>query len=142
MNKIVKPYDILFEKVAGELAATWYEIGRGQGLTSKWPNTRSYVQANLEKFLPKAIEHCISMLDRSDLPKEMKEEIYDALIARANDPEAQTLEDLKKTANGEVDAKKLVDMTARPVDKLDQLLKPIPQKPLVIHSNPHKATRH
>lgn len=80
------PKYTVLEKVAGELAGTWYEIGRGQGMTSKWKDSKSYARANFIKFIPKAVELCVSMLGRSDIAPLMKEEIYEALMERHNDP--------------------------------------------------------
>lgn len=88
MKKIITPTSTLIETIAGQLAATWYEIGRGQGLTSKWPNARAYASANFEKFIPNAVECCLEMLKpTSNATPEMREEIYEALMERHNDPE-------------------------------------------------------
>lgn len=93
-DNIQKPYQYILsspkhtviEKTAAELAATWYEIGRGQGMISKWKSPKSYARANFEKFIPKAVELLLSMLGRSDIQELMKQEIYDALMERHNDP--------------------------------------------------------
>jgi hypothetical protein len=77
---------VIIEKTALELAATWYEIGRGQGMTSKWPNARAYARANLEQFIPKALEILTDMLGRNDLSQHMRDEIYDAIMERNNEP--------------------------------------------------------
>lgn len=88
MKKIITPRNTLIEKTAGELAAAWYEIGRSQGLTSKHKNARKYAKANLEKFIPKAVELLLQMLEpHSNATEEMKAEIYEALMERHNDPE-------------------------------------------------------
>lgn len=92
MRKFTTPNSTLIEKTAGELAATWYEIGRGQGMTSKYKNPRAYARANLEQFIPKAIELLISMLGRPDIPDTMKDEIHAALTERANDPDLAILD--------------------------------------------------
>lgn len=77
----------IIEKTALEFAAVWYDIGRGQGMTSKWKTPRAYARANLEKFIPVALKHLLSMLSRHDISEHMKKEIYDAYIERANDPD-------------------------------------------------------
>jgi hypothetical protein len=77
----------IIEKTAGEMAAVWYDIGRGQGMTSKYKSARAYARANLEKFIPVALKHLLSMLSRPDISEHMKKEIYDAYIERANDPD-------------------------------------------------------
>src|ERR1019366_8615513 len=107
MKKVEKPCEILFEQVAGQLAATFYEVGRGQGMTSKYKTARAYAKANLEKFLPKAIEYCIDILARPDISAEMKEMIYDALSERVNDPNNITSTDIKGLPD--LDIKKLLD---------------------------------
>jgi hypothetical protein len=90
MTKLLKPpKHTVIERTALELAATWYEIGRGQGLTSKHKDARAYAAHNLEKFIPKAVEILLSMLGRTDLPDLMKAEIYEAFLERHNDPELQ-----------------------------------------------------
>lgn len=81
------PKHTVIEKTAAEFAATWYEIGRGQGMTSKWKSPKAYARANFEKFIPKAIDTLLSMLGRSDIHDLMKQEIYEALMERYNDPE-------------------------------------------------------
>jgi hypothetical protein len=85
MAKIVKPLNPLIFKVAGELAATWYEIGRSQGLKSKWKTPKQYAYNNLEKFVPKAIEHLLDILSNPSFPDLAKAEIYEALIDPIND---------------------------------------------------------
>src|ERR1700677_3109797 len=117
-KKIVKPNNILIEKVAGEFAAVFYEIGRSQGLTSKYKSARAYARANMEKFIPKAIEHLIECLGpKSTLPPEAKEEIYDCLMDRVNDPTSVTSEDIKGLPD--IDIKKLLDATETPADRLN-----------------------
>lgn len=89
--KIVQAKHVLIEQIALQLAATFYEVGRGQGLTSKYKNAKAYAKANLEKFIPKSVEYCLEMLkEHSNATPEMKEAIYDALMERHNDPELNT----------------------------------------------------
>jgi hypothetical protein len=116
--KITEPKHHLFEKVARELAATWYEIGRGQGLTSKYPNARLYAINNLEKFIPVAIEKCIEMLSNPSIPALMKEEIYDALMERVNDPTNLTS---TQYALPDVDIKKILDSVPQPSQALEMI---------------------
>ncbi len=87
MSKIVTPASTIIEKTAIELAGCFYEIGRGQGLTSKSKNAREYARKNFEKFIPKATEYLLTMLhENSGASVEMKEMIYTALMERNNDP--------------------------------------------------------
>jgi hypothetical protein len=95
-NKVIKPRNILIEKVAGELAATWFEAGLNTPgmdmLRKKYKNNpRLYARRNLEKFIPTAVNILIGMLGpNSNATPEMKEEIYDELIDRINDPTSVT----------------------------------------------------
>lgn len=98
----VPKHFLLFE-VAGELAATFYEVGRSQGLTSKYPNARLYAKNNLEKFVPKAIEYFITMLNNPTFPDIAKKEIYDALMEAHNDPVLKTNQELP-----DIDVKKIL----------------------------------
>lgn len=82
---------VIIEKTAIEFAAVFYEAGRASGLTSKYKNPRAYAKANFEKFIPKAVEVLTGMLDRTDIPDLMKQEIYDALIERANSSDLHVL---------------------------------------------------
>lgn len=86
--QIVTPNSTILERTALSIAAEWYEIGRGQGLTSKWPNARAYAKANLERFLPNAVSILLDMLKPdSNCTEEMREAIYLCLMERHNDPD-------------------------------------------------------
>lgn len=88
MTKIVKPLDPLIFKIAGEFAATMYEVGRSQGMTSKFKTPRAYAKANLEKFVPLAIKHLIEMLKpTSNCSEHMRQAIHAALTNPINDPD-------------------------------------------------------
>lgn len=86
-QKLIKPESTLIEKTALELAATFYEIGRGQGLKSKYKNPRDYAKAYLTKFIPKAVDLLLDILAKEYTPKEQKDAITDALLERVNDVE-------------------------------------------------------
>lgn len=79
--------NVLIEKTAAELAATFYEACRSSGMTSKHKNARSYAKANIEKFIPKAIELLMSMMTMDHISDVLKNEIYEAFLERSNDPE-------------------------------------------------------
>lgn len=85
------PKYTVIEKTAFELAATWYEIGRGQGMTSKFKNHREYARNNFKTFIPKAIELLTDMLGRTDISSVIKDEIHGALLERVNDPDLKVL---------------------------------------------------
>jgi hypothetical protein len=127
-RKIKDPSSILIETVAAQLAATWYEIGRGQGLKSKWKTPQAYARANVEKFVPKAIEHLIDQLNNPYTPEENKIMIYDALSERVNDPDNITSTQIKGLPA--IDIKKLIDNL--PPAPPSQQLKPVRDKPISI----------
>src|SRR4051812_39706072 len=90
-NKIITPASILIEKTAGELAATMYEAGRSSGMTSRYKNARAYARANLERFIPKAVELLIDIMSRPNTPPDQKELIYQALMERTNDQQVAAI---------------------------------------------------
>jgi hypothetical protein len=81
----------IIEATAAELAATMYEVGRSQGLQSKYKTHKAYAKAYWENYIPIAIDTLLSMLNRPDLPDNMKEEIYDAIQERNNDERMKPL---------------------------------------------------
>jgi len=107
-KRILKgPQYTLFEQVACEFAAIWFETGMSSGMTSKWKDARSFSRANFEKFIPKAIEHCVSLLGRQDIPDLAKAEIYSALMERQNDPDINAMLGFGLP---DLDVKKVMDM--------------------------------
>lgn len=141
MSKIYTPNSLIIEKIAAEFATIFYEVGRSQGLQSKHKNAKSYAKDNLEKFTPLAIKHLISMLSpTSNCSPEMREEIYDCLISRANDPSNITLPD--------INIKKILANMPKPIP---QLMTKVREKPinvlnsstaLSVETNPFRAKRH
>lgn len=92
MKKIITPRNTMIEHVALQLAAKWYEVGRGQGLKSKYKTAQGFAKANLERFIPNAVEILLKMLEpTSTATPEMREEIYEALLERHNNPELQSV---------------------------------------------------
>lgn len=89
--KIQAPSSHLIEKTAFEMAGAVYEEGRSRGLTSRFKDARSYARHYFPHYIPKAVDILLSMLGRDDLPEAMKEEIYEALQERKNDPRMQGL---------------------------------------------------
>ena len=81
-----QPRYTLFEKVAGELAGTFFEDCRSQGMTSEFKSAKAFARAKFLTFLPKAIELCLGMLERPDIHDEMKQTILAAYLERANEP--------------------------------------------------------
>ena len=135
MSKIVKPLNPLIFKVAGSLAAEFYEIGRSQGLTSKWKTPRQYANANIEKFVPKALEYLIDMLgEHSNMPQLVKQEIYEAITDPINDPDLMSgQEQLDK-----INAKKLDEIVKEHErynkDKLGMVNTEVKQQDTVLHN--------
>ncbi len=101
------PKHHVFEHVALEFAAVWYETRRSKGMTSKFKDARSFARANFEKFLPVAIKHCIELLGRQDIPDLAKAEIYEALSERQNDPDINAMMGFGLP---DLDVKKILDM--------------------------------
>lgn len=131
------PKYTVIERTAGELAGTWYEIGRGQGLKSKWKDSKSFARANFTKFIPKAVEILISMLGRSDIHELQKEEIYGALMERHNDPR---LVDAMPNFLPDIDITKLLPKQDRIPDVTTQIRDNILLNKTNV--NPYKAKRH
>lgn len=85
------PRYTIIEKVAGEFAGVYYDAARSSGMTSKFRSAKHYARCNFETFIPRAVAVLTEMLGRQDLPDLMKQEIYDAIIERADDPTLQHL---------------------------------------------------
>lgn len=88
--------NVLIEATAGSLAAETYESLRSAGFKSKYKNPRSYARANLEKYIPVAVKTLTEMLNRKDIHENLKAEIYEALLERANDPSLAIIDELEK----------------------------------------------
>lgn len=107
-KRIMKgPKYTLFENVAAEFACIWWETGRSQGMTSKFKDARSFARANFEKFIGEAIKHCVTLLGRQDIPDLAKQEIWDALYERNNDPDINAM---LGYGLPDLDVKKILDM--------------------------------
>lgn len=150
-RKIIQPKHVLLEKVAGALAATWFEAAANTPLMNlerhKYNNDpRKFAKQNLEKFIPQALDILIGMLGRPDIAMELKEEIYDMLQDRINDPTNITSADF--TGLPDIDAKKLVELGTTQTEKvINQFMKPEREKPLEItapktDTRPFRAIRH
>lgn len=149
-SKLIKPRDVLIEKVAGQLAATYFEAAQNtpqmDTLRKKYRNDpRRYARMNLEKFIKPAIECLIESLKSPRLSVEAKEEIYNALIDRINDPENLISDDIIKNGGliPKIDIKTVLDATNKPVDKIAQLMdrEIHSHLPTILDNNPGKATR-
>lgn len=74
----------IIEETAIELAAALYEEYRMAGFQDKrYKNQRHYVRENFEKFIPKALEQLLEILN-GNYPDEMKAPIYEAIKSRAD----------------------------------------------------------
>ena len=83
--KIVTPSSMLIEKTAGELAGCFYDTARSKGMKSKHKTARAFARANLQTFIPKAVELLIDIMSRPNTSEEQKRLIYDAIMERTND---------------------------------------------------------
>lgn len=119
----------LLEHVAAELAGVTYDAMRSSGLKSeKWKTARQYAAANLEKFIPYATKHLIAQLGRPDVSVDQKEEIYECLMERINDPMAQSLvQESEGHALPDIDISRII---------------PIQELPAVIKDQRVRAKRH
>lgn len=147
---------MLIEKVAGEMAATWFEAAKNtpgmDTLRKRYRNDpRRYARMNLEKFIPIAIQTLVSMLGMDHVKPEYKEEIFEAIQSRVNDPSNITSDDLMTLPN--LDMSKLNDLISTKTEQfVDQSLVPKREKPINIKTdlknsstttpNPFKAVRH
>jgi hypothetical protein len=84
-NKLVTPQSLLIEKTALELAAVFYEAGRSSGLTSKHKDAKAFAKANVERFIPKAVDLLMDMIGSGAIPEDQKQLIYEAFMERTND---------------------------------------------------------
>lgn len=105
MNKILQPEDILIEKTALAFAAEFYEIGRGQGLKSKWKTPKSFAKNNFEKFIPRVVDDFLTILNNPNFDASAKDMIWKAIQKRHNDPNLQTGNELPN-----IDVKKLISL--------------------------------
>lgn len=122
--KLIKPESTLIEKTALELAASFWEIGRGQGLKSKYKDAKSYAKAYVVKFIPKAVDVLMDILANPQTPEAQRLAVYDAFLERAND------KDLSNT----------IPVFDNPLAATFVSDKVIPQSPLVINS-PNKKKK-
>lgn len=90
-NNLVTPKSLLIEKTALELAAVFYEAGRSSGLTSKHKDARSFAKANVEKFIPKAVDLLMTMIGSDAIPQDQKDLIYEAFMERTNDKDLSNI---------------------------------------------------
>lgn len=86
-----KPGYTIIERTAAAFACTFFEAGMNTGMKSKFKNPRAYAKANVELFIPKAIEILVDMLARDDVSIHMKDEIHAAITERANDKGAHAI---------------------------------------------------
>lgn len=110
-SKLASPRTSLIEKTALEFAATFYEVGRSQGMTSRHKSARHYAAHNFIKFIPRAVEHLIDILNQPNATPAMKHEIWTALQERIHDKDVVAAFDNKLP---DVDLTKVLDCKAEP----------------------------
>lgn len=86
-RRFLKPESILIEQTALKLATEFYEIGRSQGLTSKYKTHQAYARRHLNEFIPKAVELLMDILTNSKTSQDQRDMIMDAFLERTNDVE-------------------------------------------------------
>ena len=114
-RKLVKPESILIEQTAMKLACEFYEIGKNQGLTSKFKTHKAYARRHINEFIPLAVSHLMDILANPNTPIDQRNMIMDAFLERAND------QDLSQT----------IPLFDNPFAKDFVSDKVVPQKPLV-----------
>lgn len=118
------PKHTLIEKTAAEMAAVFYDACRSSGMTSEYTNARSFARANFIKFIPYAVKTLLSMLGRSDIHDLQKQEIFESLQERMNDPDVNQV---------------LPNYDAMEIMKLLPKSEP---RPVIINSTAFKPTEH
>jgi hypothetical protein len=86
-KKLTRPSSEIIERTAAEMCALYYEVGRSQGLKTKYKTHKAFVHKYLENFIPMAVDSLVGMLGDPNTPDIMKEEIFKALEERKADPE-------------------------------------------------------
>lgn len=87
---------MLIENTAGQYAAIFWEACRSSGMPpGKHKTARAFARANLEKFIPIAVQNLIEIMGRENTPASQKEIIYQAIMERTND---EQLSEISKTA--------------------------------------------
>lgn len=125
LRKIITPESLVIEKTALELAANFWEIGKSQGLQSKYKDARSYAKRYVEKFIPAAVSILMDMLGKDHIPSDQKDMIYAAFLERSND------KDLANT----------IPIFDNPLAKTFVSDKVIPQSPLIGTSPTYPAKK-
>ena len=86
-RRFIKPESLLIEQTALKLATEFYEIGKSQGLTSKYKTHQAYAKRHLNEFIPKAVVLLMDIISNPNTPTDQRDMIYDALMERTNDVE-------------------------------------------------------
>jgi hypothetical protein len=106
-KKLIEPHSILIEKTAAEFAGTFFEAARSSGmkiinlqgeridLRRYKNNPVRFAKAHFEKFIPAATHALIEIMSKENTPISMKDQIYQAILERTNDPD---LDMMAKTA--------------------------------------------
>jgi hypothetical protein len=84
-KQFLKPESTLIEQTALALATEFYEVGRSQGLTSKYKTHKAYARAYVKEYIPKAVELLMQILANPATPETQKAAIYDCFLERVND---------------------------------------------------------
>lgn len=87
MSKLITPESLVIEKTALELATSFWETGKLQGLNSKYKDASSYARRYVKEFIPLAVSILMDMLAKDNIPIDQKDMIYMAIMERTNDVE-------------------------------------------------------
>ena len=86
-KKLIRPSSEIIERTAAEMCALYYEVGRSQGLKTKYKTHKAFVHKYLENFIPMAVDSLVGMLGDPNVSDHLKKEIFEALEERKADPE-------------------------------------------------------
>jgi len=86
-KKLIRPSSEIIERTAAEMCALYYEVGRSQGLKTKYKTHKAFVHKYLENFIPMAVDKLVDMLGDPNVSEHLKTEIFAALEERKADPE-------------------------------------------------------
>lgn len=87
-KSILSSKHTLIEHTAANFAAIWFEAALSSGLKpKKYKTHKAWAAHNYQKFIIPAVEHLTSLLGCDDINEHMKNEIYESLMERINDPD-------------------------------------------------------
>lgn len=133
--KLTSPKFNVIEQTALKFAMTYYETARSQGLKPRNPKHKTgrlWALSNFQLFIPHAIDTLLEMLNGNAINEHMKQDIYDAILERTNDPHVNAVFP-KAGVLPELDLKKMLENAPnKPVviktDAFDKKQRPIRER--------------